>query len=292
MKKPITRSIGRLESIKTADQKLPLPIVLSFMGHLIFCLLFIGLPDILPDSRTTTSIINVQLVSPSVPLPEMVSTPQQEAPAPKAAPVVEQPEPEIPTPKAAVSTAEKPKEAVSLAPKEIEKKRSMKKKTYKRERLIESAIKRVEKRVEESKADSKQEALDQIRAELKERESQAAADDSDATANASMLSGEGKPTSDIQRIYQAEVAYNIQKNWAFSDQLAGGEKNLYNEVVIVIQRSGTIEDIWFDRRSGNSYFDESTRKALLKSSPLPPIPDGIKGTSLTLGFRFIPEGLK
>lgn len=290
MKKPISRSVGRLESIYTADQKLSVPIATSFLGHVLFCLLFIVLPKFTLESSMPARIVNVQLIGPRAPLPASAPI-QQPAPLPEALPVT-QPEPAAaPTPEAAVSTASSSKEAVSLAPKEVDKKQSMKKKTYKRDRLMENALKSVEKRVETTKTDPKQQALDRIRAELQEKEAMAGGDSVEA-AGTTGLSGEGEPTSDMQRIYYAEVAFNIQRNWAFSDQMSGGEKNLYNEVVIKIQRSGTIEDIWFDRRSGNTYFDDSTYKAILKSSPLPAIPDGISGPSLTLGFRFIPEGLK
>ena len=290
MKKPMTRSVGRLESIKAADQKISVPVLLSFMGHVIFCILFIVLPKISLQDKMSSSIINVQLVSMDVSMPASTPAKEQKATASEAAAVVQS---EASTTKADVSTASKPKEAVSLAPKEPEKKQSMKKRTFKKERLMQSALKGVEKRVEESKADPKQQALDRIREELNEKDARGAGDDSaTAVAGASGLSRRGQPTSDIERIYLAEVAVNIQRNWAFSDQLAGGDKDLYNEVVIEILRSGEIKDIWFDRRSGNSYFDDSTYKAVLKSNPLPPIPEGISGSSLIRGFRFRPEGLK
>ena len=289
MKKPMTRSVGRLESIKAADQKLSLPVLLSFTGHVIFCILFIVLPKINLQSKMPSSIINVQLVSLDVAMPVSTPAPEQKVPAPEAAVV----KPEASTPTADVSTASKPKEAVSLAPKEPEKKLSMKKRTFKRDSLMQSALENLEKRVEESKADPKQQALDRIREELDEKDALAdGADSETAAAATSGISRRGQPTSDIERIYLAEVAVNIQRNWAFSDQLAGGDAGLYNEVVIEILRSGEIKDIWFDRRSGNSYFDDSTYKAILKSNPLPPMPEGISGSSLIRGFRFRPEGLK
>jgi len=291
MKKPITRSVGRLESIKTADQKLSVPIAVSFFGHVIFCLMFIVLPKFTPGRSTPVHVIDVQLVAASVPAPQSLPAVQQ-APLP-AAPEVTAPEPaQKPAAEAAVSTASKPKEAVSLAaPREIEKKQSMKKKTYKSERVRESAIKTVEKRVEASKTDAKQQALDRIRSEVQQKQSGTAAETSETATAATGMAGEGKPTSDILRIYYAEVAYSIQRNWAFSEQLAGGEKNLYNEVGFKIMRNGEIKDIWFDRRSGNTYLDESARKAILKSSPLPPIPDEIKDPYIELGARFTPEGI-
>ncbi len=294
MKKAMTRAARRPGSVRAAEQKLSVPIAVSFIGHLVFCLLIILLPKFSPSTKMPSHFINVQLVSPSVALPDAAQAPKEETPAAETpAPKASTPPPVAEAaPKAKVSTAQKSKDAVSLAPKTAEKLQSMKRMTFKRERVMESAIKNVEKRVESSKTDQKQQALDRIRADLREKEAQETSADSGTANSSADLGRKGVPTSDIQRIYSAEVTIHIQKNWAFSEQMAGGEKNLYNEVVIKIARNGNIVDIWFDRRSGNSYFDDSTYKAILKSSPLPPIPDEISGSSMTLGFRFIPEGIK
>lgn len=292
MKKPTTRSVGRLENIRTADQKLSIPIAASFFGHLVFCLLFILLPKFSLDRSPSTHVIDVRLVAPSAPMPEPAQTVPPSSFLPEVEPVEASQPTSTPQAEKTVSTASKQKEAVSLAPKEIEKKQSMKKKTYKRERLLESALKQVEKRVETSNTDQRQQALDRIRSELKEKEAKVAVESPAATGtSAATAADDGTPISDIKRIYYAEVVFSIQRNWAFSEQLAGDEKNLYNEVGFKIMRNGEIKDVWFDRRSGNSYFDESTRKAILKSSPLPPIPDQIKDNFLELMARFTPEGI-
>lgn len=284
MKKSLTHSIRRVEKVRTVHQDLSVPIAWSSIGHLVFILLFIFLPKFTPEASAPSHIINVQLVASRQPVPVSAPAVEEKAAVQEVAPVPEK--------KADVSTASKPKEAVSLEPKVIEKKQSMKKKTYKRERLLESAIKSVEKRVEATKADPKQQALDKIRSELKDKEAEAVADSSVTATGTASMSREGTPTTDIQMFYNADVAVKIQQNWAFSDQMAGGEKNLYNLVAVTVHRSGAIEDILFERKSGNSYFDDSTYKAIQKSDPLPGIPDGIKGASITLRFRFIPEGLK
>ena len=280
MKKRMTRTAGWAGSAGAAEQKFSVPIMLSFMGHVVFCLLFIGLPRLGSIDNSPTRIVNVQLV-PDVVLPQ-ASTPAPEIKTtePKEAPLLSsKPEP-------VVAPKPEPKDAVSLSPKkEIEKKRSMKHRTDKRERLVESAIKNIEKRVETSRPDPIQQALDRIQENLKEEEKYA------STAN-SGTSGKGKPTSDVELAYIADIVVSINKNWAFNDQMAGGEKNLYNLVVIEIKRNGEIKNVWFDQRSGNSYFDESTRKAIWKSNPLPPLPKEIPGSSKEVGFRFIPEGIK
>ena len=280
MKKATPQTEKRPGSTGAIEQKFQIPLMLSLMGHALLCLFFVGLPHLGSFHTPPTRIVNVQLV-PSVALPQATApAPKTRTPEPKTAP--EPPPKQEP----AVAVKPKPKDAVSLAPKkEIEKKQSMKHKTYKRERVMQSAIKDIEKRVESSKPDPIRQALDRIQENLKEEEMHASTTDSGT-------SGKGRPVSDAKLAYYEEVRVSIKKNWVFNDQLAGGEKNLYNAVIIEITRNGEIIDIWFDRRSGNSYFDESTRKAILKSNPLPPVPKEIPGASVEVGFRFIPEGLK
>ncbi|NVL90332.1 MAG: TonB C-terminal domain-containing protein, partial [Desulfobacterales bacterium] len=41
-----------------------------------------------------------------------------------------------------------------------------------------------------------------------------------------------------------------------------------------------------EKRSGNSYFDDSVFKAVRKSDPLPPLPEGYLGPFYEVGFRF------
>lgn len=281
MSKPRTHASRRAGRIRTVEQKLTTPFIWSFMGHLILCFFFFGLPHLWFEGRAPMRVIPVQLVSLSTPATVPAPAPQKQTAETKPTPTV------APTPKASIAKP-KAKDTVSLTPSKMEKKLSMKKKTYKRERVLESAIKNAEKRVETSRPDLLQQALDQIESDLREEETRA--DDTAATTSTGG-SGRGKPTSDTQLAYYAEIGVSIQKNWAFSTQLAGGETGLFNEVFIKVMRSGEIKEIWFDRRSGNSYFDESTRKAILKSNPLPPIPDEIPGRYKELVIRFTPEGL-
>ena len=84
----------------------------------------------------------------------------------------------------------------------------------------------------------------------------------------------------------------FESDWSLSEQLTEGRKDLVALLGIKIMPDGEIRDIWFDRRSGNPYLDESARKALLKSNPLPPLPPGFKGPFLEQGLRFTPSGLQ
>ncbi len=57
-------------------------------------------------------------------------------------------------------------------------------------------------------------------------------------------------------------------------------------------QNGKIKDIWFEKKSGNSYFDESAFKAVKKSDPLPKLPKEYFKPYYNLGLIFTPSGLK
>ena len=91
-------------------------------------------------------------------------------------------------------------------------------------------------------------------------------------------------------IYKLEIRYHILRNWVFSSQLARTEDPLKAVIGITIAADGRITDTWFDRRSGNDYFDNSAYKAVLKSNPLPKLPEGFK--DYTVGLAFTPSDLR
>jgi len=80
------------------------------------------------------------------------------------------------------------------------------------------------------------------------------------------------------------------QNWVFNDILARMDKNLEVVVLIKILKNGEIRDIIYETKSGNRYLDESAKKAIKKSNPLPPLPAGRR--SYDLGLIFTPRGLK
>lgn len=92
------------------------------------------------------------------------------------------------------------------------------------------------------------------------------------------------------QIYQAEVRQVLRRNWAFSEALAGDTRGLESRVAMKIMPNGEITDVWFEKRSGNEYLDESAYKTVMKSDPLPPLPDGLPHYQLLVGFT--PGGLQ
>ena len=94
------------------------------------------------------------------------------------------------------------------------------------------------------------------------------------------------------QVYQAEIAYQVQKNWVFSELMSSGRTDLEAILGFKIRPNGEISDIWFDQRSGNTYLDESAYRAIVKSNPLPPLPAGLFNGDYTVGIRFGPKGIK
>ena len=103
------------------------------------------------------------------------------------------------------------------------------------------------------------------------------------TARAGMMTGA------ISDIYKAQISYQIEQNWAFSANLAGGRKDLRTILVITILPTGKIQNLWYEQRSGNNFLDQSAYNAVMKSDPLPPLPKGYP--DYTIALVFTPTGL-
>ena len=237
---------------------------ISTTCHLIFFAGLIFAPSYIPNRKFSPSIINVSLVTLSPQKAASVSS-KQIAIKPKKAPV----------------SKVSPK-AVSLTPKKKIKK-SLKKETFKSSKVVENAITRIEKKVEESRPTPVTEAIERLKNQVGK----------DTTRQGSEIPAEpGVGSQQVPKllVYQQEIAYHIRKNWVFSEQLAGGRTDLEVRLLIKILENGNIEEIWFEKRSGNSYLDESAYKAIKKSNPLPPLPKGIQIYNVLLGFT--PSGLK
>ena len=278
---------------------------ISIAVHVVFLGTLIFMPQSGSGNRFSSSVVNVSLVSMPGKAP---------AAGPAATPISAPPKKEVKKPakaevakitppsKKPVVAVQKPKETVSLKA-EPKKKVSLKKKTLDRSKVKKAAIEDVQKKVEDERSASLNNALNRLQKQVEETETAPPQTYEPAESKSSAAStggggtggagpGGGPRTLEAIRIYQAEIQYQIQKNWAFSQQLAGQSLELEAVLAIKILRNGEIEDIWFDKRSGNNYLDESAYRALVKSNPLPPLPGEYIGSSYKIGLIFGPKGLK
>ena len=273
-------------------------VFVSIVFHAVILVALLIMPELTPARKIPYSVVDVRLVS----LPE-------QKPAPKAP---EKKDGASATPKAA--PAPKPKtnqKAVAAKPAPTEKrtvpepksvsntpkapKRSLKQKTFKSSKVLESTLSKLKKQVDQSQPPSLEKALERLKEQVETTEPAPRTETPPAQAAAGSPAASTPSEQEIRnriQIYNAEIAYQIRKNWVFSEQLAGDGKDLETALGITILPDGRIDKIWFDAKSGNRYLDDSAYRALMKSSPLPPLPEGIFDSSYTVGLRFGPKGLK
>jgi len=105
------------------------------------------------------------------------------------------------------------------------------------------------------------------------------------------LSGEeniitGALLSGSAKNYYDHVEQKIKNEWILPGALAQEAKKLKTVIGIVIQRDGTIEDIWIEQSSGNIYYDRAALRAVKKANPLPPLPPEMPDKKLEIGIIF------
>jgi len=288
--------------------------VASFLGHLTLFGLILFSPDFLPEKRYLPSVIDVSIVSVNpAPTARRTAGPQTTAPPQPAESEVPEPPPEVPEPPPAPAAAPVPvkppppetaapveQEAVSIAPKakDFKEKTSLKRKTIVAKPEVQPppppAAQQPGARPEPVKS-----AIERLKKTLQSPPPGSPAKPGVAgggTAAGSAGGASGWPGSgtggDLIDVYKAEIASRIQQNWAFSEQLAGGRKDLQAVIVLRILPSGEIGESWFEKRSGNDTLDDSAFRAVQKSNPLPPLPRGYFRSYYEVGLIFTPEGIQ
>jgi colicin import membrane protein len=257
--------------------------LISILCHLCFICLLIFAPRFTSHSKSKplSSVIDVSIVS----LPEKKNLTEQ----------VRQKKTNLESiPKVAENITKKSKKTVSIAKKKKKVKSSLKKRTYKSALVRKNAIKQIESKVKQEKADPLAEVFERLRKEIKKAEAGKHGNKKpEKNIRSESFKGiAGKKRLELINIYRVDVAYQVQKNWAFSEQLAGGRNDLVAEIAFKIMPDGQINDIWFDKRSGNIYLDESAKKAIMKTNPVRPHPKGINKPYVIVGLRFTPKGIR
>ncbi len=91
-------------------------------------------------------------------------------------------------------------------------------------------------------------------------------------------------------IYGAQVRALVEQNWVVSEQLLDIANEVQTELGVLVSPGGHIKSVWFKKRSGNSYLDDTAYRAVMKSNPFPPLPPGYS-RDYTFFLRFSPGGL-
>lgn len=273
---------------------LTFPLALSLGCHLVALFVFVFAPGLSMKTPPPPSVINVSMVSLKTPPKKQAtqSAPKQEVRKTVKKQAVKK------TPAKKIPVAKKP------APKP---KTSLKKKTFKSAEVVKHAIKKlketkkekpVEKNEEAASPEQLKSALERLRKEVGKKEaaksaaSAKQAASTDANAKIGNYSEDGKRKAEMIDLYRLEIAFMIQKSWAFNEALAGEDASLVAAIVFDVMPDGEIRNIFFTDRSGNAYLDESAYKAIVKSSPVDPHPSGLNQPYVKMGIRFTPQGIR
>ena len=278
-------------------------VLISFVSHVfIFALVaFVHLPTSFDRRIESPVAINIDLLSfnPETPLPpakvdnSVVSSPVSKTPMGPIDSLIDKIEkmPVHSSPKTLPikKGLQKKKDSADYVVEKPQKQKKIKKPLKKKEidtaQVLQNAVKRIEK---ESEASHPKSVSDRIESLKKEVQSQAGKPSASTFTSVSSGNAYPKDFSQIE-IFQAEVSVRMKNNWVFSEKLAGETKGLESRLVIKVLPDGAITDVWFEKRSGNEYLDNSAYKTVMKSNPLPPLPAGFPYYHLVLGFT--PSGL-
>jgi len=217
-------------------------------------------------------------------------TSKKEAQPPVTAPPVEKAKPK--EKEKPVSLATKPKEDPTKVAEAIERIRQRRE-----EKKVDRAIDRIRQQQEEKNIDS---AIDRIRGEREAKQIDSAIERirkkvtiGSAGAIETGDAGTGGASSGFMSIkhkmYYNLIWQRIRSAWVLPEGALGGKKDLETIIAIRIAKDGRIEDIQFEKKSGNPQLDESALRAIKKANPLPPLPPGFEEDKFDVGVRFTPS---
>jgi len=193
---------------------------------------------------------------------------------------------EIPSIKPDISLKTKPKNLKDLMAQQEKKKKLPDKKKEKKPVLKPKknidTDKALEKKIENQDKNTIAQALSRLQKKVKGQSTTKQGKGSHETA--------GKKGYKPIDLYKMVLGQKIEQNWVFNEVLAKLDQKLEVRILIKILKSGEIRDLIYETRSGNRYLDESAKKAIKKTNPLPPLPPGMYSYDVVVIFT--PKGLK
>ena len=91
--------------------------------------------------------------------------------------------------------------------------------------------------------------------------------------------------------YYGFIQSRVKGNWILPPSLRPKD-NVITIIEVKILSNGAVERLNFEKRSGNRYVDDSAMKAVQKSIPFPPFPEGMMDSYIEIGLRFPSSDLR
>ena len=253
------------ESNNLMEMKWSSMVVLSVIFHVAIFSVVLFVPEAMPTRRFEGVVYSVNLVEmPAGVDLKLKGTRSKTRAVKKGAKVVKKRSPatRIRTEK------KKKKKPVVIAKRTVKAKTpTIKKPKVSSSELIDRAVSKIEKKVKtEEKTHDEKTHVDRAISKL----------ESEVSTPQSPGPAEGRPVGGIPiQFYQMEVEERIKSNWSYPVALRSG-KDLEAVVVVMVKRDGSILKSEMKRGSSDAIFDESVLRAVKRSDPLPPFPEGYR----------------
>ena len=237
-------------------------LTLSLCLHLGIFSTILFVPGYMPTPRIRDTVYEVNLVEMPGPARSKAQTSARAKTGKRMS------APKKTTPAKRIRVANKKKKPVVIAKRTLTAK---KKKTGKPKvspsKLIDRAVSKIERKVKAEKKDPIGQAINRIETQVK-------------TAGAQGTAGGRASDGIIIAMYKQEVEDWIKSNWSYAVDLTSPErqKDLKAVMVVKVRSNGTILKSWFKERSKSVIYDQSVLKAVERSDPLPPFPEGYRRT--------------
>lgn len=269
---------NRKKPIENTRRMWTRPLIFSLAFHLTVFSMFFFVPESMPTRRMN---------GPTVYEVDLVQLPPEPAKKAKNAAVVSPGKTIASSAKTApsrrISPPVKEEKPVIIGKRVIEretpKKENPKKKVEKPKvdasKLIDQAISKIERKVQTEKKDHLSTALSKIQSQVEKTEKE-------------NPRGDLSETGISIRLYQMEVAERIKQNWSYPMAISNpGEYQAIEAVVVVtVRENGTIIRFSVKKKSSSTLFDASVLKAIERSDPLPPFPEGYRKSTDDIEIRF------
>lgn len=275
-------------------------VISSLLFHVLLFSLVLFVPDSMPTRKMGggPAVYEVNLVEmPSggrsarpAASEEKTGKEVKEVSAPKAVPAARRIAPPV-------AKEEKP---VVISKREVERKKEEKKETKKPpqpevspSKLIDGAISKIEKKVKTDKPDHLSQALSKVESKVKAEKGDHLAKALSQIESRAQGQGQGEGQGGYgeggtergitMRMYELAVQEQIKSNWTYPPLES---KDLVAIVEVKVREDGTILKSFFKQRSGSAIFDGSVIKAIERSDPLPPFPEGYKKSTDEFEIKF------
>lgn len=266
-------------------------LIASVVFHLVLFSAVIFVPESMPTRRISGPVYEVNLVE----MPA-ASRPAKVVDVKKARAVKPSPRKKaVPVPAKRITVPTVKEKPVVIAKRVVESNAARKEKPkVSPTKMIDKAVSKIRKEVDAKKKDTNliEDAVSRIEKNVKKQEvdhvGQAVAKLENNKEAGSGGPGGGTLSGISFRWYQMSVEEKIKGNWSYPVDLANPKKDKDIEAIVLVQvrNDGTILDFSLTKRSSNVMFDQSVLKAVERSDPLPPFPEGYRKSRDELEINF------